>query len=59
MIMRWVLRTVGLWAAKRGWSWWQNRRAQEGMDPTGDGSGQPGEQAGENPGEGSRGRSGR
>jgi hypothetical protein len=63
VIMKWVLRTVGLWAAKRGYRWWQNRRAEEGMSPTGEES-YPGEGSGAPDGENedagrSRGRRGR
>ena len=34
LFRRWLLRTVGLWLARRGYRWWQARRAQEGMPPT-------------------------
>jgi hypothetical protein len=56
MIMKWVLRTVGLWAAQRGWRWWQNRRAEEGMSPTGEDSGAPRGEADQRRSRGRRGR---
>jgi hypothetical protein len=34
LFRRWLLRTVGLWLAKRGYRWWQRRRVRAGMAPT-------------------------
>ncbi len=34
LFRRWLLRTVGLWLARRGYRWWQQRRARAGMAPT-------------------------
>ena len=34
LFRRWLLRTVGLWLARRGHRWWQQRRARAGMAPT-------------------------
>ena len=57
LLRRWIFRTVGLWLARRGYQWWQQRRAQEGMDPTGQG-GRPDDGHGYGSQGGGRGRRG-